>query len=160
MNSDECNFIILISQCGDKKFEDVKRWTLTSGWEPKGVWGSRAYSHKSWGKSTDAFNIEKGEIHLKHESRGKFWDISGWNSGDFFALVKIQIGQGSSNSARFSGRPSMSPFIAIRYSWVIETWPKHWWISWERVCFESPQTVGTTRFLSVWGLILTILSWK
>ena len=53
------------------------------------------------------------------------------------ALVKRQIGQGSYNSGRFSGRPSMSPFLAIRFILVIETWPKHWWISWERVFFKS-----------------------
>ena len=46
------------------------------------------------------------------------------------ALVKRQIGQGSSNSGRFSERPFMSPFLAIGFSWVIETWPKRWWISW------------------------------
>ena len=73
------------------------------------------------------------------------------------ALVMRQIGQGSSNSGRFSGRPSMSPLLAIRFSRVIETWPKRWWISWERVCFESPQTVGTTIFLS---LIMRISSWR
>ena len=32
------------------------------------------------------FNIEKREIHLKHESRGKFRDIIGWTSGDFSCL--------------------------------------------------------------------------
>ena len=40
------------------------------------------------------------------------------------ALVKRQIWQGSSNSGRFSGRPSVSPFLAICFSLVIETWPK------------------------------------
>ena len=77
-----------------------------------------------------------------------------------FALVKRKIGQGSSNSWRFYGRPFMSPFLAIRFSQVIETWPKRWWISWDRVCFESPHTVSTTIFLSLWGLILTISSWR
>ena len=93
VNSDECNFLILISQCGDKKFEDIKRWTLTSGWESKGVWGSRAYSHKSWGKSTDTFNIGK-LIHLKHEYRGKFLDISGWTSGKFSCLGQVTDREG------------------------------------------------------------------
>ena len=36
-------------------------------------------------------------------------------------LVKILIGQGSSNLGIFSGRPSMSPFLATRFSLVIET---------------------------------------
>ena len=35
-------------------------------------------------------------------------------------------------SGRFSGRPSMSPFLEILFSVVIETWTKLWWISWER----------------------------
>ena len=38
-----------------------------------------------------------------------------------FALVKIQIGQGYSNSGIFSGRPFMSPFLVIRFSMLIET---------------------------------------
>ena len=37
------------------------------------------------------------------------------------ALVKIQIGQGYSKSGKFSGRPSMSPFLAIFKSLTIET---------------------------------------
>ena len=37
------------------------------------------------------------------------------------ALVKRQIGQGYSNSGRFSGRTSISPFLAIRFIRVIET---------------------------------------
>ena len=41
--------------------------------------------------------------------------------GILVAFVKIQIGQGSSNSGRFSERPSMSTFLAIRFSLVIET---------------------------------------
>ena len=44
--------------------------------------------------------------------------------GILVALVKRYIGQGSSNSGRFFGRPSMSRFLAIRLSLVIETWPK------------------------------------
>ena len=41
--------------------------------------------------------------------------------GILVALVNIQIGKGSSNPGRFFGRPSMSPFIAIRFSLVIYT---------------------------------------
>ena len=80
--------------------------------------------------------------------------------GILVALVKRQIGQGSYNSGRFSGRPSMSPFPAISFSLVIETCQKRWWISWERVCFESTQTVGTTIFLSLWGLTLKFYIWR
>ena len=58
------------------------------------------------------------------------------------ALVKRQIGQSYSKLGIFSGRPSMSPFLAIRFFMVIETWPKFWWIIWEILCFESAQTVG------------------
>ena len=35
------------------------------------------------------------------------------------ALVKRKIEQGYSNSGRFSGRPSMSPFLTIHFSQVI-----------------------------------------
>ena len=40
------------------------------------------------------------------------------------ALVMIQIGQGSFNSGRFSGRPSVGHFSAICFSLGIETLPK------------------------------------
>ena len=49
--------------------------------------------------------------------------------GILVALVKRQIIQGSSNSGRLSERPSMSPFIAIRFILVIETLPKRLLIS-------------------------------
>ena len=41
------------------------------------------------------------------------------------SLVKIQKVQVYSNLGGFSGRPSMSPFLAIRFSLVIETLPKN-----------------------------------
>ena len=65
------------------------------------------------------------------------------------ALVIRQIGQGSSNLGRFSGRPSMSPFIAISFSLVIETRPKTMMNKSREIFFESPQTAGTTVFLSL-----------
>ena len=37
------------------------------------------------------------------------------------ALVKSKMGQGYSKSVRFSGRSFMIPFLAIRFSMVIET---------------------------------------
>ena len=86
---------------------------------------------------------------------GENFDTSVFGTlGILVALVKRKIGQGSSNSGICYRRPSMSTFM------VIETWPKRWWISWERVCFESPQTVGTTRLLSLWVSILIISSWR
>ena len=86
INSDECNFILLIPQFCDKKFEDVERGTFASGWKSKGVWTGRTYNHKSRGKSMYAFNIEKRKIHLKYEPRGKIQDINGWIYGDFNCL--------------------------------------------------------------------------
>ena len=44
--------------------------------------------------------------------------------GILVALVNRQIGQGSYNPGIFSGSPSMSPFLAIRFSRVIEKQPK------------------------------------
>ena len=41
--------------------------------------------------------------------------------GILAALVKIKIGQGSSNSGIFSGRPSKIPFVGIHFSLVKET---------------------------------------
>ena len=39
--------------------------------------------------------------------------------GILFALVNRQIGQGYYKSGIFYGRPSTSPFLAIRFSMVI-----------------------------------------
>ena len=69
--------------------------------------------------------------------------------GVLVSLFKRKIGQGSSNSGRFSGRPSMSPFLAIRFSQVIETWPKRWWISWERVFWKSTEIWDNNILVSV-----------
>ena len=41
--------------------------------------------------------------------------------GILVVSVMRQIGQGSYNSSRFYGRPSMSPFLDINFSLVIET---------------------------------------
>ena len=41
--------------------------------------------------------------------------------GILVALVSRKIGQGYSDSGNFSGRTSMIPFLAIRFSLVIET---------------------------------------
>ena len=76
------------------------------------------------------------------------------------ALVKRQIGQGSSNSGRFSGRPSMSPFIAIRFSRVIETWPKTPSNKLRESLFWKSTNSWETIFLSLWGLILKFSSWR
>ena len=80
INLDKCNFLILVNKFSEKKFEDVKKWTFASGCKPKGVWSSSTYIHKSRGKSTGVFKIEKRKIHLNHEPRRKFWDINGWTS--------------------------------------------------------------------------------
>ena len=86
INSDKCNCLILINQYIDKKFEDVKRWKLSSGWKTKGIWSSTTHTHKSWGKSTDDFYTEKRKTHMKHEPREEFQDISGRNSWNFSCL--------------------------------------------------------------------------
>ena len=117
-------------------------------------------SHKSWGKSTDAFNIEKRKIHLKHKPRGRFWDISGWTSGNFSCLIQETDRAWLFQFREIFWETFHESFSYYFFSWVVEIWPKRWWISWERVCFESPQTVSTTIFLSLWGLILKISSWR
>ena len=73
----------------------------------------------------DAFNIEKRKIHLKHEPRRNFETSLVGPLAILVALVKRQIGQGSSNSDRCFGISSMSNFLAIRFSLEIETQPKH-----------------------------------
>ena len=74
---------ILIPKCSDKKFDYFKRWNFASVLKSNGVWSSRTYSHKSRGKSMDAINIEKSKIYLKHETRGKCWNTSGWTYDNF-----------------------------------------------------------------------------
>ena len=61
-----CKFVILIPKCSEKVFEDVKRWKFASGRKSKGVRSRITYTHKSRGKSTGAFNIEKRKIHMKY----------------------------------------------------------------------------------------------
>ena len=51
--------------------------------------------------------------------------------GILVALIMRQIGQDYSNSGKFSGRPSMNPFLAIIFSLVIDKSPKLRWISWD-----------------------------
>ena len=58
------------------------------------------------------------------------------------ALSKRQIWQGYSKSGRFSGRPSMSHFLVICFSLVIETLPKRWWIIWEIVLLKVHRQLG------------------
>ena len=82
----ECNFLIRITQCSDKLFEYFKRRPFASGCEPKRVWLSITDYHKIWCKSTDIFNTEKREIHLKHEPRSTFWDVNGQTSGNLSCL--------------------------------------------------------------------------
>ena len=48
------------------------------------------------------------------------------------ALVNIEMGQVSSKSRRFVGRHSMSPFLPVHFNLTIETFPKRWWISWDK----------------------------
>ena len=74
-------------------------------------------------------------------------------------LVKIQIGQGSSDFIRFIGRPFMGPLFTIFLSLKINTWPNCWWISWEKIWLDKPHTVGTKTSLLLWGLTLTISIW-
>ena len=131
VNPDEYKFLILIPKCIENKFEYVKRWTFSYGWKSKGVWSSRTYSHKIRGKSTYAFNIVKCNKHLKHEPRGGFRDISGWTYVNFSCLGQMTNRAYFFQVMEIFGRPSMSPFLVICFSVVIETWSKCWWIIWD-----------------------------
>ena len=53
----------------------------------------------------DAFNIGKQKINLKHELRTKFEALIVEPLIILVALVRIQIGQGSSKSGMFFGDP-------------------------------------------------------
>ena len=112
------------------KFQDVKRWAFASGWKTKEVWSSITYSHKSRGKSTDAFNVEKYIIHLKHETRGKFWDINVRTTDNFSCLDQERNIAGYSKSVRFIGRLQRSHFIYIYLILVSKKRPKRWKIIW------------------------------
>ena len=94
INPDECKFLIILPQYSYKEFDYVKRLPFSSGCKTKGVWSIRTYSHKGWGKYTDAFNIGKCRIHLKHEPRGEFRDINFHNSSNFRCLGKKESRSG------------------------------------------------------------------
>ena len=110
---------------------------------------SRTYSHKSQVKSTDASNIEKGKIHLKHETRGGVQTLVVGTMVILVTSVKRHIGQGSSKSGIFCGRPSISPFIAISFSLIIDTWPKFWWVSWERFFWKCTDSWDNNILVSL-----------
>ena len=65
------------------------------------------------------------------------------------ALVKRKIVQGYSKLGRFYGRPSMSPFLAIRFSLVIDTLPKSWWISWKMLFWKCTDSWDNNIPISV-----------
>ena len=73
------------------------------------------------GNFMDAFNIEKRKIHLKHEPRGNVLDINGWPYGNFSYLGQEKIGHVSYKSGRFVERTSISNFLAICFSLVVDT---------------------------------------
>ena len=132
---------------------------FASGWKSKGVLSNRSYSHKSLGKSTDAFNIEKRK-YIWSMNPGANLEMSMVGPlGILFALVKRKIRQGYSKSGIFVGTSSMSPFLAIRFILTIETQTKSWSIIWMRFFYRA-QTVGTTIFLFLWGLTLPNLDLK
>ena len=126
----ERNVFILITECSDKEFEDVKRRKFSSGWKYKEVRISRTYIHKSRSKSTDTFNIKKLTIYLKHETRGNLYTSMVGTFGILIALDKGKIRKGYFNPGIFVGMPFVSHFLAIIFILVIETWPKCWRISW------------------------------
>ena len=92
VHSYERKFLILVTQCSDKKFENVNRWTFASGWKPKRKLSSRTYIHKIQGWSTYDFNIKNRKIHFNHEPRGEIWDINVWTSGNFSCLGRVTNG--------------------------------------------------------------------
>ena len=141
----------MIPKCSYNKFEAFNRRTFASGWKSKGVWSSRTYGHKSWGKSTDSFNI-KNENPSGAWNHGKVETSMVGPLEVLLSLIKRQIGHGSSKSGIYFGRPYMSTFLGICFSLVIETWPKCWWIIWEIYFLISPRKLGQkySCFFEVW----------
>ena len=72
----------------------------------------------------DAFNIKKHRIYLNHEPGETFETSMVVSLGILVALTKRQIGQGLQVRDIF-GIPSMSLFLAIRFSLGIEIRPKN-----------------------------------
>ena len=111
------------------------------------------------GKHTDTFNIENAKSVWNMNPQSNFYSLMVGPLVILFASVKRQIDQGSSKSGRFFGRPLMSPFLAF-FCLVIATWPKSWWIMWDRFYFDRVQTLETIMFLFLWRLTLTISFWR
>ena len=149
INSGKWNFLIPITQCSNKKFEDVKRCMFASGCKSKGVWSIKIYSQEILRKSMDSFNIENVKSNWTMNSGGKFEISIVGPLVILVALVDRQIGKGYYNPGRFLGDP---PWFLLLYffSLTIETWPKRWWISWERFCFDGSQKAQTKIFLFIW----------
>ena len=96
-----CNFLILVPQCSDKEFEDVKRCQFDSLCKTKRVWSIITYIHKSQGKSMDDFNIEKDKTQLKHEPRGGVETSMVVPMGISVSLVTRKIVQGLKSQGYF-----------------------------------------------------------
>ena len=73
--------------------------------------------------------------------------------GILVALVKRNIGQGSSKSGIFSGITSMIPFLEISFIMVIETWQKCWWIRWEIFFLKNHSQFGKQYYCLYEGWI-------
>ena len=144
IHSYECNFLILVHQYSDKKFEDVKSPAFSSWWKSKGVWSSRTYNHKSRVKSTDAFNIEKHRIRLKHELRGKNWYINDWTSDNLSCLGQETNRAGLLQVREMFWETLHESFSCNFFCLEIETGLNCRWISWDRFWFDRAHTVGTT----------------
>ena len=88
------------------------------------VWGISTYIHKSRGKSTDYFNIEKRKIRLNHEPRDKLWDINDRTYGYLCCLCQEKNRQIYSKSGELFWVPFMITFLEINLILIIKTWPK------------------------------------
>ena len=148
----------------------VKRGKFASGWKSKKVWSSRSCSHQIRGKYTDAFNIKRRKINMKHEPSGWFQDISGWTSYNFscrgqetnraglFYVRKVYwetfYESFSCNSFQYGNKDITKRLMNMlrmflsehivgkKISGVCEVWLWWLWFEYSKDCFESSRVIS------------------
>ena len=167
----ECNFLILITQCSDKKLRMSRGVRLILDGNPKGCEVAKHIATKVEINPRMLSTLKKGKSIWSMKQGGYFETSVVVPLKILVYLVKRKIGQCYSKSGRFSGRPYVSTFFAISFSLVIETWTKIWWMIWERFfwkCIDSwdnnilvyMRVYFEMFYLNIVNIVLSLVGWS
>ena len=144
INSDECNIIIMITQCSEINFRISRCGCLLLYINPKGY---EVAEHKATKVELNPRMI----LTLKNEKSiwsmntgAKFWDISGFTCGNFSYLGQEKNRAGLFQVSDICCETLHESFYCQFFGLSIETLSKFWLISWERFIFDGSHKVGIT----------------